>query len=72
MIYGSAMILDKAWHQYALLISGDHISILLDGKVIHDTDFKRQRLQPGEPVLGGSPAVTGTVDELMFYNGAVD
>lgn len=73
VIYGSAMILDKAWHQYALLISGDHISILLDGKVIHDTDFKRGNgFSPVNPVLGGSPAVTGTVDELMFYNGAQD
>lgn len=73
VVYGSAMILDKTWHQYALLISGDHISVLLDGKVIHDTDFKRGNgFSPVNPVLGGSPAVTGTVDELMFYNGTQD
>lgn len=73
VIYGSAMILDNAWHQYALLISGDHISVLLDGKVIHDTDFKRGNgFSPVNPTLGGSPTVTGTVDEMMFYNGAQD
>lgn len=74
VVYGSAMILDKTWHQYALLISGDHISVLLDGKVIHDTDFKcGNGFSPVEsPILGGLPAVTGTVDELMFYNGTQD
>lgn len=72
-IYGSAKILDGAWHQLALLIRGQHISIMLDGKVLQDTDFD---LAKGfgrlDAFVIGDNRLTGRIDEFKIYGGSKD
>jgi hypothetical protein len=73
-IYGPRMLLDDMWHHYAVIIKDKHISILLDGKVIHDTDFKLGRgfRRSVSPTIGGDPMIKGQFDEIMFFTGTQD
>lgn len=72
-IYGSAKILDGKWHQLAMLIRGQHISVLLDGNVLHDTDFE---LSDGfgnlETFILGDSRLNGILDEFKLYDGTQD
>ncbi len=72
-IYGSAKILDGKWHQMAMLIRGQHISVLLDGNVLHDTDFE---LSNGfgdlDTFILGDSRLNGILDEFKLYDGSQD
>ena len=72
-IYGPRYILDGNWHNYSLIIRKDHIYVLLDGKVIHNTDFQ---LAGGfgnvENIILGDTSLTATFDELLIFNGTQD
>lgn len=73
-IRGAAMLLDDTFHHYAVIIKNKHISILLDGTVIQDTDFT---LGDGfkksvSPTIGGDPMIHGLFDEIMFFTGTQD
>lgn len=72
-VYGSSKIADGNWHHYAVSINGDHITILKDGKVIRNTDFK---LAGGfgnvENFILGDSRLEGTLDEFKILGGTQD
>jgi len=72
-VYGSSKIADGNWHHYAVSINGDHITILKDGKVIRNTDFK---LAGGfgdvQNFILGDSRLTGTLDEFKILGGEQD
>ena len=72
-IYGSAKILDGNWHYYAVILRGDHIHVMLDGKVIHNTDFNLAKgFGKLENFVIGDSRLNGIVDELKIYDGTQD
>jgi len=73
-IRGAAVLLDDTWHHYAVIIKNKHISILLDGSVLQDTDFKLGNgfKSSVSPTIGGDPMIKGLFDEVMFFTGTQD
>lgn len=72
-IYGSAKILDGAWHQIAMLIRGQHVSVMLDGKVLQDTDFNLAKgFGDLDAFVIGDSRLSGTIDEFKLYDGSQD
>lgn len=72
-IYGSIKILDGEWHQIALLVNGKHITVMLNGEVLRDTDFQLGNGfgNPMQFVIGDS-RLNGTIENVTVYDGGQD
>ncbi len=72
-LYGSIKILDGEWHQIAVLLNGKHITVMLDGNVIRDTDFQLGNGfgNPMRFVIGDS-RLNGTIENVTVYDGGQD
>lgn len=71
-VFGTAEILDGAWHQYAFTIAKNEVTIYVDGEFLERRTFEGSEGldEASYPLIGGYNNMVGGIQNVFFTDGA--